>query len=90
MQFDSRLIACVIVLFEPAHSVFHLVASLSRFGYSVVLVNNTCDQGLLTKLSEISNVHVLGQGRNLGLARAINSGVDFSFEVLSSPVHYSI
>jgi rhamnosyltransferase len=82
MSIDVRRIACVVVLYKPSRSILDFITEFSNFGYQMVLVNNSCDLDLLTDLSELSNVDVLGEGSNVGLAAALNIGMEFSFEKL--------
>jgi rhamnosyltransferase len=71
--------ACaIVVLFHPdAAFGWRLHKILAQFP-SVILVDNTPKGATLTDLP--SSVHVLHNGRNLGIATALNKGIDLAIE----------
>ena len=76
-----KAISCVVVLYHPADSVLTLVDTLVTGGCAVVVVVNGASVEILQKLQATSSVSVIDNQGNLGLAKALNQGIERAFMV---------
>lgn len=76
-----RNISCVVVLYHPADSVLNLVDTLVAGGCSVVVVVNAAGSAVVQKLQATDSVSVIDNHGNLGLAKALNQGIERAFVV---------
>jgi len=72
-------ISCVIVLFNPDVGVVDVAKGLAQFGYPVVLVVNAASPSILTALEAIQGTTVIINSQNIGLASALNMGLQQGF-----------
>lgn len=71
----NTAICAVIVLYKPeTEHVMNFVEVLRRQS-RVICVNNGCDVELISRLRKITEVEVIGDGQNIGLAAAQNLGL---------------
>lgn len=71
----------VFVTYDPSPSVFaNVMALLSQVSEVLVVDNGSgpASQDVLHKLAQTSNVQLISNGRNLGIAAALNLGVDYA------------
>jgi rhamnosyltransferase len=73
-------IASVIVLYHPADQVIETIRVLALDCSNVVVVSNSASDGFLSKVSEINSVALLNNRNNVGLATALNLGIQYAFE----------
>jgi rhamnosyltransferase len=73
-------IASVIVLYQPADQVMETIRAVALDCSNVVVVVNSASNGFLSKVSEIKGVVLLNNRTNLGLATALNIGIQYAFE----------
>ena len=74
----------VIILYHPAPEVLKTIQSLSQQVDKVVVVVNAASDEILLSIQAINNVVVIKNSSNVGLATALNSGIEFSFGELQS------
>ena len=68
----------VTVLYDSSELINDLLKNLTNF--QVIVVDNGNNEQILKKLSDLKNVKVITQKKNLGYGRAIN----FAFEKIKS------
>jgi rhamnosyltransferase len=73
-------IASVLVLYHPADQVIDTIGSIALECFDVVVVVNAANDEVLKRIAEINGVTVLNNRANVGLARALNIGIQHAFD----------
>jgi rhamnosyltransferase len=81
---DRSLIACIFVLYHPKVSELKKIDLLAEFGYAVIIVINAIDQYFLKDLQSKSYLHVINNSKNIGLASALNQGIEYAFDHINA------
>ncbi len=80
----DKPISCVVVLYHPAEPVSALIDTLVSGGYDVIVVSNGASADFLERVRGATSVTVIDNRVNLGLAKALNIGIDRAFSVNGS------
>lgn len=72
-------VCCIFILFYPKTDFLQTLELLSGYGYPVVVVSNGADDDLLGQIRGISKVQLVDNKSNLGLAIALNQGIERAF-----------
>lgn len=73
-------IASVIVLYHPADQVIETIRALALDCSDVVVAVNSASDAFLSKVSEINGVALLKNSTNVGMATALNIGIQYALE----------
>lgn len=79
-----KVIACIIVFFNPKPEALDTVSRLAFRGYCVVVVVNQASRDILRKLRLVQHVHLIVNPSNVGLATALNQGISLAFDQLNA------
>ena len=77
-------VAAVVVLYHPDHQVIETIQSLSVQVENVVVVINAASDEVLKSIKKIINVALIQNSSNIGLATALNKGLEYSFGELQA------
>lgn len=72
-------VCCVFVLFYPKRFFLETLVPLSEHGYTLVVVSNGADDDLLKQILMVKNVQLIENMSNMGLAIALNQGIEKAF-----------
>lgn len=75
-------IAIVFVLFYPEANTMKFIKNFIRFGYQLIAVVNGADEKLILRLNKISGLHLIVNKKNVGLAKALNQGINYAFNTM--------
>lgn len=70
-----------IVLYFPDPILIDRVRLFTKCGLTVFIYNNSCDPNILSQLSSLKGVVLLGGGMNHGLGKALNQGLSHVYSV---------
>lgn len=80
----NHSVDAVIVLYHPDSQVLETIESLAGQVNKVVIVINAVSDSLLQQIKSNSKVVVINNSSNVGLATALNAGLNYSFGILKS------
>ncbi len=69
-------VAAVVVFYRPRIDAVDIVRDLAASGVKFVVVVNEASEEVLRHVSSLDNVFIIDNGRNVGLATALNQGID--------------
>jgi len=75
-------IAIVFVLFYPETNTIKFINNFIRVGYQLIAVVNGADEKLILRLNKISGLHLIINKKNVGLAKALNQGINYAFNIM--------
>lgn len=75
-------IACIFVFFNPPAYSVKTLKNLSDYGYRVVVVINRVDDITFDALHLMSGISIIFNSDNVGLATALNQGIEYAFNEL--------
>lgn len=76
LNFNIKKIGVVTVFYNPEVSSAVKFIEFANAGYKVVIANNGMSDSIFTMIICCENIKVVGCGKNVGLAGALNSAVD--------------
>ena len=77
----AKTVSCVVVLYQPADAVLALVDTFVAGGYDIVVVVNEASPAIRQRLNAGDSVSVIDNHGNIGLAKALNVGIQHAFAV---------
>ncbi len=80
----SNSVVAVIVLYHPATQVLETIRNLLVQVNRVIVVINAASDQILQKIGSMNRVTIIANSSNIGLATALNKGLEFSFGELKS------
>lgn len=81
---NQSSIACVFVLYHPEPSALNKLDRFAEFGYPVIVVINAIDHHALENLQSKSHLHIINNPKNIGLASALNQGIEYAFDHINA------
>lgn len=81
---SADTISCVIVLFNPDNLVLSMIKRLHSAGYKVIVVVNAAPESMINALTSIDELRLIHNVSNVGLATALNLGLEYGFTVNES------
>lgn len=75
-----KIISCI-VLYNPEEAVVENIKKIKAISSQVVVVVNYCDERVLSTVELIDGVHIIRNLDNIGLAKALNTGIKKSIEL---------
>lgn len=85
----NKNVVSIIVLYAPEKEVRYNIEAIAQLSYKVIVVVNQCEEGLLSQIAtEIPKALIIKNDYNIGLSKALNTGIKYALEHYANEVSY--
>jgi rhamnosyltransferase len=85
----NKNVVSIIVLYAPEKEVCYNIEAIAQLSYKVIVVVNQCEEGLLSQIAtEIPKALIIKNDYNIGLSKALNTGIKYALEHYANEVSY--